>query len=286
MRIARATDTPADIPGKLSPEELSALIALADELTGIQLDESKETLIYTRLVRRLRALRMPSFLLYIDLLRTGDEGEIQEFVNAVTTNLTYFFREPHHFEFMKKEAVPELLASSTANKPLRLWCSACSSGEEAYSMAMVMSDLGLRAGADYRLLCTDVNTEMVESTRLGSYDVSDARGLDEQKIAQYFSVSENGVLQANESLRLSMICKPLNLFQRWPIRFGVDIIFCRNVLIYFNSTQHTEIVTNFARLQAAGSFLFLGHSETVRGVSRYYTRVSNTVFQRTDAGVP
>ena len=102
MRIASSIDRPAELPGKLSNDELVDFIDLANRLTGIQLDETKEKLIYTRLVRRLRALRMPSFRVYLELLKSGDEREIEEFVNAVTTNLTYFFREPHHFEFLQK----------------------------------------------------------------------------------------------------------------------------------------------------------------------------------------
>lgn len=285
MRLASNIDRPAELPGKLAKNELTAFIDLANRLTGIQLDVSKEKLLYTRLIRRLRALKMPSFRVYLELLNSGDEREVEEFINAVTTNLTYFFREPHHFEFLKKAAIPDLLSSSRRSGPIRLWSAACSSGEEAYSMAIILAESGLTGGSDYRLLCTDLNTEMVDLTRQGLFKTHDARGLDSGRKSNYFTERQPGYIEAKSELTSSLICKPLNLFSKWPIHFGVDVIFCRNVLIYFNTDQHKELIFKFARIQAPGAYLFLGHSESVRGAEDYYVRVGNTVFQRTKVKV-
>ncbi len=281
MSATPQTNRASGYPQALGQAELLEFIELADKLTGIQLDVSKESLLFTRLSRRLRALKMPTFDLYLALLKSGDPAEVEEFVNVVTTNLTYFFREPHHFKTLADSVLPDLQGSKSRHGVLRIWSSACSSGEEPYSIAMTLAESGLAAGSDYRILCTDLNTEMVELTRRGDFLAKDARGLDEARKSRFFAEDTGGVLKVNQELRDAMICKSLNLFNDWPIRSGVDIIFCRNVLIYFNAQQHTEIVLKFAKVQAAGAYLFLGHSETVHHVGQYYERVGNTVFKRT-----
>ncbi|MFK7915974.1 MAG: protein-glutamate O-methyltransferase CheR [Pseudomonadales bacterium] len=268
------------VPESMNDADLQSFIALTHDWTGIQLDEQKRAMLYTRLTRRLREHRLSSFADYIDLLR-NDRGEEREiFINTVTTNLTYFFREEHHFEFLRSEVLPALERRGMRS-PVRIWSAGCSSGEEPYSIAMTLSEAGFNDAQGYRLLCTDLNTDMVYRTMQGEFRADSVRGLNETRQQTHFVQGQPGYIQANDQLRSSMICKQLNLFGDWPIRSGVDVIFCRNVLIYFNGTQQTQIVRGFARLQEEGAHLFLGHSEAVRDVSDFYKRVGNTVFRRT-----
>jgi len=217
-----------DLPETLPLEALQAFIQIASSLTGIQLDESKRSMLYTRLSRRLRALGLSSFEQYLELLRSGDGVEIEAFTNTVTTNLTYFFREPHHFEFLRATVLPKLFVTKRA-RPARIWSAGCSSGEEPYSIAMTIAESGLANPQDYRLLCTDLNSDMVRQTASGVYPIDALRGLDDARLTKWFTEDQFGRVQAKPLLRESMLCRQHNIFLAWPIRAGVDVIFCRNL---------------------------------------------------------
>ena len=263
---------------QLSGAVFARVVELAHRLTGIQLDEQKRSMLFTRLTRRLRAQRLSSFDAYVRLLESGDSDEQQAFINAVTTNLTYFFREEHHFDYLRDTGAPELLSSG--RRPLRLWSAGCSSGEEPYSLAMSLIEAGLRPEQDFRVLCTDLNTEMVEATQRGVYRSASVRGLSDARLKTFFKHNASGMIRARGDLRQSLICRQLNLFGKWPVRSGVDIVFCRNVLIYFSQSQQLGILRGFARLQNPGALLFLGHSESIREVEEFYERVGHTIFRR------
>lgn len=266
------------LPKTLGDEDLKAFQRLAMDATGIKLEDAKRSMIYTRFLRRLRALRMSTFAQYIEHLESGDPAERETFVNTITTNLTYFFREPHHFEFLHDDVVPALKVRRGPD-PVRVWSAGCSSGEEPYSIAMTLAEAGLIGGSQYKLLCTDIDTNMVARTHAGQFRESDIRGLSDERRSRWFD-SRGDQLQAKNELRRGMMCRPLNLFVKWPIRHGVDVIFCRNVLIYFERERQDQIVTEFSKIQEPGGYLFLGHSESLRGFEKTYKRVSNTVYRR------
>lgn len=268
------------LPQSLPDADLAAFQRLAMEMTGIKLDDAKRSMIYTRFLRRLRALNMTSFEDYIRYVQSGNKEEAEEFINTITTNLTYFFREPHHFEYLRKNAVPDLFHSRTRGDVVRVWSAGCSSGEEPYSIAMTLAEENLTGGSDYRLLCTDIDTEMVAATAAGHFRESNVRGLDEASASKWFERNANGMLVADDTLRRGMLCKQLNLFLDWPVRPGIDIIFCRNVLIYFEKPHQEQIINGFAKKQNVGAYLFLGHSESLRGFDHLYERVANTVYKR------
>ena len=275
-----AASSPARMPSKLSDQDLAGFQRLTLSLTGIKLDDAKRSMIYTRFLRRLRALGVPDFATYLQQVQQPGSAEVEHFVNTVTTNLTYFFREPHHFEFLAGTAIDELFRKQVRAGPARIWSAGSSSGEEPYSIAVTMAEAGLTGQNDYRLLCTDIDTNMVARTAAGEFSAPDVRGLTPNRVANWFD-THGDLLVAKPELRLGMICRQLNLFHEWPIRPGVDIIFCRNVLIYFERADQDKIISSFANVQHEGAYLFLGHSESLRGLEHLYDRVDNTVYRRT-----
>jgi len=268
----------ADSAGTLDVALFNAFRDLTLEATGIQLAESKQAMLVTRLSKRLNALGMSSFHDYLDLVKQPNEPERRAFIDVVTTNLTYFFREPHHFSVLQ-----ELLrkrAQQPSALPVRIWSAGCSSGQEPYSLAISVMESGILKNNQVRILCTDIHSEMYRLTARGSFDESGMRGLSDERRKLWFTQAVDGRWVADEALRSLLICKQLNLFDSWPINPGVDFIFCRNTLIYFDEQSMQMILRGFASRQNAGAHLFIGHSERIDGVSDLYCRVDNTVFKR------
>ena len=267
-------------PSYLGDESLAEFISLTYELTGISLNSEKRAMVYTRLLRRLRELEIPNFEDYLALLRARDQKELEVFVNVMTTNLTYFFRETHHFDFLEETVIPAMYTARASTSPVRIWSAGCSSGEEAYSITMTLAAAGYADPGCYRLLCTDVNTEMVNRAEQGIYRTDAIRGLSNAHLRRYFDRISEEHHKIKPLYQSNILCKPLNLFDRWPFAVKVDVVFCRNVLIYFQDAQQDALIKRFAEFQPEGGYLFLGHSETVRTIRRYYQRVGNTVFRR------
>lgn len=280
MTSTASTASRKSLPERLSDADLAAFQQLSLKLTGIKLDDAKRSMIYTRFLRRLRTLDLPDFKSYLDFVARPGSDELQHFVNTITTNLTYFYREPHHFEFLAGTVIPALRAEKHMGAPIRAWSAGSSSGEEPYTIAMTFAEAGLEGNTDYKLLCTDIDTNMVQRTREGCYPAADVRGLSAERATRWFDKDGEHIC-AKQTLQQGMICRPLNLFGEWPIRPGIDIIFCRNVLIYFVREDQDKIIATFAGMQNEGGFLFLGHSESLRGLEHLYDRVDNTVYRRT-----
>ncbi|PWC34294.1 chemotaxis protein [Azospirillum sp. TSO35-2] len=264
------------------------IAGLLYQLAGIALAAHKVEMVYARLARRLRELRLPDFDTYCALLQSdAGAGEIGFLVNALTTNLTSFYRESHHFDFLADTVLPEVRARNAGvPKPrLRLWSAGCSSGPEAYTMAMVL--VGTMAADlrrwDARILATDIDTHMVETARRGVYPLSAAAGIP-PAIRQRFTHDarlggEPAVAMGDELKRLITV-KPLNLLEHWPMSGPFDAIFCRNVLIYFDRRGRTQVIENFARMLRPGGYLFLGHSESLYGVSNLFRQAGPTIYRR------
>ncbi|MGH1357333.1 MAG: CheR family methyltransferase [Burkholderiaceae bacterium] len=268
-----------NIPSRLTDEEFAAFQRLTNEATGIQIGENKRSMIYSRFARRLRIKGMNNFSDYISLLASKNSEEHRFFINTVTTNLTFFFRESHHFDYLANETLPDI-AKNKRGRKLKVWSSASSSGQEPYSLAMVLAESQHLAGWTSKILATDIDTDMVQRTKEGIYDEEQMRGLDAPRRQRWVDSVQGGKFQVKRELRDMLICKPLNLFNKWPIKAPVDVIFCRNVLIYFDKTDQFKIVKEFAKMQAPGDYLFLGHSESFREIVSVYKPVSNTVYRR------
>ena len=264
--------------GPMTDSEFADFQRITVEMTGIRLSDKKRAMLTNRLAKRLIALGIDTYQDYLYLLKNENSAEKTNFINSVTTNLTYFYREPHHFEFFSNTVLPTVAANSKPNSPIRIWSAGCSYGQEPYTLAMAISESDVIAPV--RVLCTDIDSATVQSVQKGCYKKEYLRGLSNEQIRKWFVQRTDGTWQAIPELRSLLICKQLNLFNDWPIRPGVDVIMCRNVLIYFNAVDQLKLVRRFAQFQEKGAFLFLGHSENIKGIDSNYRRVDNTVYER------
>jgi chemotaxis protein methyltransferase CheR len=259
------------------------LSKLAKQLAGIVLSERKRDLVYGRLSRRVRALGFNNFAAYCAHLESPEgQSEIGQMVNAITTNLTGFFREPHHFEILAEEVLPNLAKlRSTAKRRLRIWSAGCSSGEEPYSIAMtVYNVLGSGAGWDAKILATDIDTQMVAIAQAGRYAAEKCSSIPVTMQRLFLEKAGEENVEMSESLKSLIIFRPLNLFDSWPMNGPFDVIFCRNVVIYFDTDAKRELFNRFANILTPGGFLFIGHSESLYQISNRFCHVGRTTYRR------
>jgi chemotaxis protein methyltransferase CheR len=281
---ATAADGAAGHDFALSSAEFDRIRALVRHHTGISLSESKRQLVYGRLTRRLRALKLGSFSDYIKLLERGEPVELEEFTNAITTNLTSFFREPHHFEYLAQEALQAVMARNASRRRLRFWCCAASTGEEPYSIAMVLREAQAQlAGWDVKLLATDLDSNVLAHGSRGVYGRDRFTGMAASRVSRFFEeVEDNGEpkYSAGDEIRDLITFKQLNLMHEWPMKGPFDAIFCRNVIIYFDKETQRALFERMAAMQKPGDFLFLGHSESLYRVSDRYELIGRTIYRR------
>ena len=265
--------------------DFQALRTLVKEMTGINLAESKRELVYGRISRRLRALGMSSFAVYRKLLESGDGSELVAFCNALTTNLTSFFRESHHFDYFRSEFLgPRCGAGRHANR-IRIWSSACSSGEEPYSIAMAVAEtIPDWEQWDIKILATDLDSDILARARNGRYTADRMKGVDPRRIAKFFTETRDGTtstFQVVPEIAKLITFKQINLMHDLPMSGPLDAIFCRNVIIYFDKETQRGLFARVAKLQRPGDLLFLGHSETLFKVSDDYSLIGKTIYRRT-----
>ncbi len=248
---------------------------------GIHLNPSKQNMVYSRLARRLRALGRTSFSEYLDGLEAGrsDAGEWEHFVNALTTNLTAFFREAHHFPILA-----ELLRARRTQLDLSIWCCAASTGEEPYSIAMTALDALPGAAARIRILASDIDTNVLDVARAGVYAADRVEKLDEQLCRRHFFRGRGpheGKVRVRPELQALLAYRRINLLdERWDVRGGFDAIFCRNVMIYFDKPTQYRILEKFAPLLKPGGLLFVGHSENLYHARNLFVPRGKTVYER------
>ena len=252
---------------------------------GISLNDSKQNMVYSRLSRRLRLLAIDSFSDYLDRLEQDERFancEAQEFVNALTTNLTSFFREPHHFPVLA-----EFVRSLGDGNALRLWCAASSTGEEPYSIAMTLIE-ALGANTSARLLATDIDTNVLSTAAQGVYRAESARQCGETRLRRFFlrgSGTNEGKVRARPELARMIEFSTLNLLDEvWPVvrDFApqLDAVFCRNVMIYFDKPTQRRIIERIARTMRPGGLLFVGHSENFTDCREWFALRGKTVYER------
>ncbi|MDP1650758.1 MAG: CheR family methyltransferase [Rubrivivax sp.] len=247
---------------------------------GISLHAGKQAMVYSRLSRRLRELGHDSFGSYLQWLEraTGSAGEQewQEFVNCLTTNLTAFFREEHHFPVLAAEL------ARLGSKSLRIWCSAASTGEEPYSLAMTVIE-ALGAKADARILCSDIDTKVLASARRGVY-AADARGLSPERLRRHFlrgSGANSGSIRVKPELQRIVEFRAHNLMdERWALGDAFDIVFCRNVMIYFDAPTQRRVLERMHRVMQPHGLLFAGHSENFSASRDLFRLRGKTVYER------
>jgi chemotaxis protein methyltransferase CheR len=278
--------SPGDAPTKgefaMTAEDLARITARARELLGIDLGEGKRQMVYSRLSRRLRLHGLTRFSAYLDLLE-GPEGaaEAEPFANALTTNLTAFFREAHHFEHFEREI---RRPPADRSRRLRIWSAGCSTGEEAYSIAMILhANADALAGRDRRILGSDIDSEVLAAAGRGSYPADRLKSLPARFQGPAFLGPGEGDRMIAEPVRNLVVFRALNLIGPWPFKGAFDAIFCRNVLIYLLPELRARTIDRFASLLRPGGLLYLGHSESILGSHPTLVAEGHTIYRRVPA---
>jgi chemotaxis protein methyltransferase CheR len=269
---------------KFTEKDFQCVRNLVTEHAGIYLSDAKKDLVYSRLSKRIRKLGFSGFRDYCEYLKQGHEDELVNFVNAITTNLTSFFREKHHFEYLKSTVMPRLLQDNAGNKRIRIWSAGCSIGEEPYSLAMTVKE-ALRGtyGWDVKILATDLDTNVIEKAKSGVYAKERIEGLDQSIVRKWFkkgSGKHQGLVRVHPELKDLITFKQLNLMNQWPMKGPFDVIFCRNVVIYFDKATQKVLFNRYADILRDEGNLFIGHSETLFKVSTRFKLIGNTIYRK------
>jgi chemotaxis protein methyltransferase CheR len=266
----------------MTDQEFYQLTEIAHNRSGIVFADSKKDMVYSRLARRLRALNLKDFGAYHKLL-TGPEGavEMDNFINAVTTNLTNFFREIHHFEHLQSKVLEPAFANPPLQKRLRIWSAGCSTGMEPYSIAMVLAPLlSKHPGWDARILATDIDTSIIREAIAGEYPDSELEDIPEKHRDHVEHFPDKECISMDRKIRQLITFKPLNLLEQWPVKGPFDVIFCRNVVIYFDKPTQKVLFNRFADLLKPGGWLYIGHSENLNNVCDRFKLIGRTTYQK------
>ena len=258
---------------------------MANENTGIQLGDHKRDMVYSRIVRRIRALQLKTFSEYCSYLKSHPGSEMVSFINSITTNLTSFFREQHHFDFLLGKVIPELKEKNSSSKKIRIWSAGCSTGEEPYSIAMTLNKGFGRDGWDVKVLATDLDTSVVAHGKAGVFGIDRVGDLPVSIIKNNFNrVSLGGgggdAYEVSSNLKDYITFNQLNLLGDWPMRGKFDAIFCRNVVIYFNKDTQKILFDRYAELLKPNGYLFIGHSETLHSVTDRFESLGKTMYRK------
>lgn len=262
--------------------DFRAIAAILREEAGISLPDGKAPLVYARLVKRLRTLNLNNFADYVSLLKGPNAADERRFMlTALTTNVTRFFREPHHFEHLRTHVLMPLAQSKKIDR-FRLWSAACSTGQEPYSMAAVVADVLPNAGRmGLKILATDIDPNVIAQAESGHFDSIDGVP---PEMHRWFERDGAG-WAADPALRNLITFRCLNLNARWPVRGPFDVIFCRNVAIYFDQDVQARLWSSFASVMPPGATFYIGHSERVSGpAAAVFDNIGITTYRRRSTG--
>jgi chemotaxis protein methyltransferase CheR len=280
-RLDHGMDAVSGVPNReftWTDADFDRVQALIYKRAGISLHDGKHAMVYSRLSRRLRDTGHQSFKDYLSWLESTDGPEWQEFINALTTNLTSFFRERHHFEIFA-----DLLKSKPAMPNWRVWCSAASTGEEPYSIVMTALDsLGPRA--NFLLAASDIDSKVLATAANGVYRLESLKGVDTQQTQKYFlrgKGGNDGMVRVKPELRQKIEFLMVNLIRDdWPFKEPFDVVFCRNVMIYFDAQTQRSVLERIHRVMKPGALLFVGHAENFSESKDLFTLKGKTVYER------
>lgn len=245
---------------------------------GISLHDGKHAMVYSRLSRRLRETGHNSFREYLRWLEAADGPEWQEFVNALTTNLTSFFREGHHFQVLA-----EYLRSIQSAGACKMWCSAASTGEEPYSIVMTATE-ALGSNGNFSLIASDIDSKVLHTASQGIYKSDSLKGLDQARLQRFFmrgKAGNAGMAKVKQELRSKIDFLIVNLIRNdWPFRDPFDVVFCRNVMIYFDATTQRQVLERIHKVMKPGALLFVGHAENFSDSRDLFALKGKTVYER------
>jgi chemotaxis protein methyltransferase CheR len=265
----------------ITEAQFNEISALVKGLAGINLHDGKKELVKARLAKRTRQLKLRSLEEYIAYVRNDRTGrELISMLDALSTNLTYFFREPAHFHYLQEKILPEFVSSR--RKRLRIWSAGCSSGEEPYSIAMLLHEsLPDLNSWDARILATDLSTKVLGMAVNGEYTQERFRETPKHLVQKYFETVQqrpDKIHRAKPTIRKMIHFARLNLMEAWPMKGPFDVIFCRNVMIYFDKPTQNRLVNRYYDLLATGGHLFLGHSESLTGTTHKFKYVMPATY--------
>ena len=266
----------------MSDTDFEKISELAYLYTGTVFGPQKKDLVYDRLCRRLRDLNLHNMADYLTLIQSDNQPEADEFINAITTHARPFFDGMPHFNFLKETVWPELKQTNADSKKVRVWSAGCASGEEPYSLAMSLKESFDVNAWDCHILATDIDDNVIEKCQDGGYGI-DCIKLLSTKQRQRFFVNDKNVqacVKVKPKLKSLVEFKTLNLLKKWPMLDKFDLIFCRDILIYFNEETQTELVKRFAETLKPGGYLIIGHSEALTVHSQHFTHMGNSIYQK------
>jgi len=267
MNVPRDSSLSFDAPDP-DADAFNFIGALAMREAGLMIPQEKATMVFARLNRRLSTLGVADYTSYCKLLQRDDSearAERKTLISVLTTNITSFLREAHHFDMLRTDILPGLIARARAGGRVRLWSAGCSSGQEAYTIAMCVHDAWPEAGrADLRILATDIDFNVLKTARAGVYGLAEtARVPDDWKERFFEDMPDSGRIRVRAPLRDLVTFRELNLIKPWPFSGKFDVIFCRNVVIYFDQATQNHLWPRFEEVCQPGGTLFVGHSERV-----------------------
>lgn len=270
---------------KLSDADFDFVCRYIYDKSGIVLNSSKREMVYRRFTRIIRDRHLESFSDYCQLLKTNSDEEQGYFINALTTNLTSFFREEHHFEYLRDHELPRLMKQKS--KRLRIWCSASSTGEEPYSIAITVKEFfkTLLNTWDVKILATDIDSNVLNTGKQGIYEGKRIEDIPDNLKRKYFSRGtgiNSSKVRITPDLQQLITFKELNLMNGWPMKGPFDVIFCRNVIIYFDKKTQMQLFERYHQLLAPNGLLILGHSENLGTFQEYFKSVGRTIFRKLD----
>lgn len=266
----------------LTDKEFELFKHLIYQQVGITLDAPKKTLLVSRLGKRLRDLKLPSYQAYYDCVNAQDgEEELMKLLDLVSTNKTDFYREPVHFDFLRDQVLPEVQSAKT----LRIWSSASSSGEEPYTIAMTLFDaIPDISRWDIKILASDISTRVLAKASSGIYEEERVSQLPQDLVQRHFLRGKGpqaGKLQVRPQIGRLVAFRRINLMDpTFPIRSPLDVIFCRNVMIYFDRPTQAKLMEKFFRYLRPGGYLFIGHSESLQWIDHQFTYLRPTIYQK------
>jgi len=264
-------------PIELKKSQFQTICEIVKKISGINLKEGKEALVKARLIKRLRALGFKDFDQYINYIQTKEgRAEITYMVDAITTNKTNFFRESAHFEFLRDRVLKEVTI-----KRLRIWSAACSSGEEPYSIAITLLEAIQDISKwDIKILATDISLEMLKKAKLGVYPLEGVKDVPVSLRNKYFVPIEGGYFAIKDNVKNLIHFAYLNLMDPWPMKGPFDVIFCRNVMIYFSKETQQTLVNRFYDILKSGGYLLVGHSEGLVSVRHNFKYVRPATYRK------
>jgi len=267
---------------ELAAAEFDYIRRLIHDYAGIVIGDNKRSMVQGRINRRMRELGIRDVGEYLDYIRAAPEVERDGLASALTTNVTSFFRENHHFEYLKEQFLPGIRGRGL--RRLRAWSAGCSSGEEAYSIAITLLEgMADQPGWDIGVLATDLDFNMIRFAREGIYPLDRVERLPPEQLKRWFlrgGGSQAGKVRVRPELKRVVKVMPLNLLEEWPMSGPFDVIFCRNVFIYFDRDVKARIVDGYAELLPADGLLFIGHSESLHGLTDRFELIGNTVYRK------